>query len=145
MKNPLSLRGMANVSYWADDVIAARNWYNEVFGIEPYFHMPNADSPAYIEYRVGDYKNEVGIISRKFQPELAQPGPGGAVLYWHVDDLQATLDRLIALGATPYQPVTDHSGGKNTFVTASVVDPFGNVLGVMFNQHYLDIFDQVKP
>lgn len=25
------------------------------------------------------------------------------------------------------------------FVTASVVDPFGNVLGVMFNQHYLDV------
>jgi hypothetical protein len=23
-------------------------------------------------------------------------------------------------------------------VTASVVDPFGNVLGVMYNQHYLD-------
>ena len=25
------------------------------------------------------------------------------------------------------------------FVTASVVDPFGNVLGVMLNQHYVDV------
>ncbi len=25
------------------------------------------------------------------------------------------------------------------FVTASVLDPFGNVLGIMFNQHYLDM------
>ncbi|HSJ61593.1 MAG TPA: hypothetical protein VK895_10195 [Jiangellaceae bacterium] len=25
------------------------------------------------------------------------------------------------------------------FTTASVVDPFGNVLGVMYNQHYLDV------
>jgi hypothetical protein len=24
------------------------------------------------------------------------------------------------------------------FVTASVTDPFGNVLGIMYNQHYLD-------
>ena len=24
------------------------------------------------------------------------------------------------------------------FVTASVYDPFGNALGIMFNQHYLD-------
>jgi len=24
-------------------------------------------------------------------------------------------------------------------VTASVVDPFGNVLGIMYNRHYLDI------
>ncbi|KHJ71085.1 hypothetical protein QR64_22695 [Rhodococcus sp. Chr-9] len=30
------------------------------------------------------------------------------------------------------------------FVTASVVDPFGNVLAVMYNQHYLDIVDSVK-
>ena len=27
-------------------------------------------------------------------------------------------------------------------MTASVVDPFGNVLGVMFNQHYLDVVDR---
>lgn len=25
------------------------------------------------------------------------------------------------------------------FVTASVVDPFGNILGVMYNRHYLDV------
>ena len=32
--------------------------------------------------------------------------------------------------------VTEQGDG---FITASVVDPFGNVLGVMYNQHYLDI------
>lgn len=26
-----------------------------------------------------------------------------------------------------------------SFVAASVVDPFGNILGVMFNQHDLDV------
>ncbi len=30
----------------------------------------------------------------------------------------------------------DFGGG---FVGASVVDPFGNVLGVMYNPHYLEI------
>jgi hypothetical protein len=25
------------------------------------------------------------------------------------------------------------------FVTASVIDPFGNLLGVMYNQHYVDV------
>ena len=25
------------------------------------------------------------------------------------------------------------------FVTASVVDPFGNILGVMYNEHFLDM------
>ncbi|GGL29849.1 hypothetical protein GCM10014719_34050 [Planomonospora parontospora subsp. antibiotica] len=58
------------------------------------------------------------------------------VLHWHVDDVQAALDRLLSMGAAPYMPLTEHGPG---FVTASVVDPFGNVLGVMYNQHYLEV------
>ena len=46
------------------------------------------------------------------------------------------------MGATDYQPITDHSQGKGTFVTASVADPFGNILGIMTNVHYLDILKQ---
>jgi hypothetical protein len=25
------------------------------------------------------------------------------------------------------------------FITASVVDPFGNILGIMYNPHYLEV------
>jgi predicted enzyme related to lactoylglutathione lyase len=53
-----------------------------------------------------------------------------------VDDVHAAFDRLIALGATVHEKPTERGPG---FVTASVVDPFGNILGVMANQHYLDI------
>ena len=35
---------MATVNFWADDVIAARDWYTELFGIEAYFQMPNTAS-----------------------------------------------------------------------------------------------------
>lgn len=42
-------------------------------------------------------------------------------------------------GATEYQPITPHS---EDVVTASVVDPFGNLLGVMSNPHYFDILAQ---
>ena len=56
--------------------------------------------------------------------------------------VKATLDRLISMGATEYQPITDHSQGKGTFVTASVADPFGNILGIMTNVHYLAILKQ---
>jgi catechol 2,3-dioxygenase-like lactoylglutathione lyase family enzyme len=31
------LRGFTTVNYWADDVEAARDWYVQVLGIEPYF------------------------------------------------------------------------------------------------------------
>jgi len=46
---------------------------------------------------------------------------------------------LISKGAKIYEPIIDRSAGKMTFVTASVIDPFGNILGVMTNKHYLEI------
>jgi catechol 2,3-dioxygenase-like lactoylglutathione lyase family enzyme len=62
--------------------------------------------------------------------------------YWHVDDLEATVERLLSMGATQCQPITPH--GDSGFVTASVVDPFGNVLGVMNNPDYLDVLASIR-
>jgi predicted enzyme related to lactoylglutathione lyase len=130
-------RGFATVSFYADDLAAAREWYTEVLGIEPYFAFPPAPAvPAYLEFRVGDSEDELGLIDRRHAPPGAAGAPGGAIVYWHVDDLAATVARLIALGATEYQPITERGHG---FVTASVVDPFGNLLGVMHNPHYLEV------
>lgn len=70
--------------------------------------------------------------------------PGGAVIYWHVDDIDVTLQRLLELGATEYEPLTER--GESDFKTASVVDPFGNVLGVMYNPHYVELRErQTQP
>ncbi len=135
------LRGMATVSYWADDLKAARQWYAELLGGAPYFERPDAENPAYIEFRIGDYQDELGIIDRKYAPPGTSADPGGAVLYWHVDDIEASLARLKAMGATEYEPLTPREAG---FITASVVDPFGNILGVMVNPHYLEILDSTK-
>jgi len=33
MKNKHFLHGMATVNFWADDVVAARDWYTELFGV----------------------------------------------------------------------------------------------------------------
>jgi hypothetical protein len=42
----------------------------------------------------------------------------------------------VSLGARQLEAVTEHGPG---FVTASVIDPFGNAVGIMYNRHYLDI------
>ena len=132
------LRGFATISYWADDVEAATRWYAELLGIESYFQRPGPDGRvAYAEFRVGDAQDELGLIQRGWQPPGAATEPGGAVMHWHVDDLEATVARLLAMGAKEYQPITSH--GDSGFATASVVDPFGNILGVMYNPHYLEI------
>jgi predicted enzyme related to lactoylglutathione lyase len=58
-------------------------------------------------------------------------------MYWHVDDIEASFEKLLSMGAPEYQPITPR--GEEVFVTAAVVDPFGNVLGVMYNPHYLEV------
>jgi predicted enzyme related to lactoylglutathione lyase len=133
----VSLRGFSTITFWADDVPAAAAWYSEFLGVQPYFNRPGPDGRlAYAEFRVGDYQAELGIVDRGFAPSGATEGPGGAIMYWHVDDLAATVERLLTLGAREYAPITPRG---NDFVTASVVDPFGNVLGVMYNPHYLRV------
>jgi predicted enzyme related to lactoylglutathione lyase len=85
---------------------------------------------------LGDYQHELGIIDKKFQPSAAKAGPGGVVAYWHVDDIAAALERVKKLGAKEYEPLIEREAG---FKTASIVDPFGNVLGLMYNPHYLEV------
>ncbi|MFC9895243.1 VOC family protein [Nocardia sp. NPDC127579] len=129
------LRGMATTTYYADDLEAAKDWYAEFLGVQPYFHVPN----GYYEFRIGDYQHELGIINRAYAPAGArnQPGGGGFV-NWHVDDLEATFARLLAMGAKEYEPITPRGEGTG-FVTAAVIDPFGNIVGIMSNPHYLDV------
>jgi predicted enzyme related to lactoylglutathione lyase len=131
------LRGFATINYWADDLEAATRWYAELLGVEPYFQRPGPDGrPAYVEFRIGDYEDELGLVDRRFAPAGAPAQPGGAVTYWHVDDIAATFEKLLAMGAKEYQPITPR--GDKGFVTAAVVDPFGNVLGIMYNPHYVE-------
>ena len=54
--------------------------------------------------------------------------------------MPGAFERLLDLGATTYQPPIERGPG---FVTASVVDPFGNILGIMYNQHYLDMLARI--
>ncbi|MDH2426003.1 VOC family protein [Sphaerisporangium sp. TRM90804] len=140
----MSLRGFATLNIWADDVPAAVAWYAEFLGVDAYFTRPGPDGrTAYAEFRIGDHADELGIIDRSFAPPGASAEPGGAVMHWHVDDLDATVERLLSMGAKEYQPITPH--GDSGFITAAVIDPFGNVLGVMNNPHYLEVLASLRP
>lgn len=129
------LRGLTTITYSADDVAEAAAWYADLLETEPYFRKDFGGELAYVEFRLGDYSHELGILDRRYAGPTPSP-QGGVVAYWAVDDVAAAYDRLLTRGATPHAPVTEQGEG---FVTASVHDPFGNVVGVMFNQHYLDV------
>jgi len=55
------------------------------------------------------------------------------VTYWGAENIRETFDRLIELGATenekPY-----NVGGE--IMTATVKDPFGNVIGLIYNPRF---------
>jgi predicted enzyme related to lactoylglutathione lyase len=99
----------------------AKSWYSAVTGKAPYF-----DQPFYVGFNVGGF--ELGI-----DPNGGEPGPGGSVVYWGVDDIGAEVQRLVGLGAKPVNPVQDVGGGIKVAVVA---DPFGNEFGVIENPHF---------
>lgn len=143
MAQTSALRGISTITFFADDLSAAKKWYSEFLGIDPYFAFPDTGKPAYIEFRIGDHQQELGFIDRQYAPKGTVPGAGGPITYWHVDDLEASFQRLLSLGATEYEPITKR--GNSGFVTASVTDPFGNILGIMYNPHYLEMLNNFKP
>jgi predicted enzyme related to lactoylglutathione lyase len=127
------LRGFALLNVYADDVPEAARWYAQVFGVEPYYEVPG----GYMEFRVGDAQAEFGIIDRSYAPPGSAAPSTGAIMHWHVDDVDATRTRLLELGATEFQPLVDRGG----FIAGSMIDPFGNILGYMYNPHYVEMLE----
>lgn len=128
------LKGLAQVNIPVDDVVAARDWYADFLGVEPYFQRPDEDAPAYVEFRVGDRQDELGIIDKSYVP-TGSTSVGGAIVRWHVEDVPETHARLLGLGAKVYEPIVEREDG---FVTSSVLDPFGNILGLIHSPHYVE-------
>jgi predicted enzyme related to lactoylglutathione lyase len=115
--------GLRTAKYAVPDIAAAKAWYADVLGFDPYF-----DEPFYVGFDVGGY--ELGIV-----PESGIPRerPEAGVAYWGVDDAPAAYARLLSLGASDFEPVQDVGGGIRI---GAVRDPFGNILGVVENPHF---------
>jgi catechol 2,3-dioxygenase-like lactoylglutathione lyase family enzyme len=68
------LRGMSTVNLWADDLPAATRRYTELLGVEPYFTSEAAGrGPGYVEFRIGDYQHELGIMYNRHYRRPGQP------------------------------------------------------------------------
>ena len=114
------LLGLRSAIYPAPDMTAARNWYSTLLGIEPYF-----DQPFYVGFAVGGF--ELGLLPN------ATPGATGPQPLWGESNAGESFARLISLGATALQPVTEV--GENIKV-AYVLDPFGTRFGIIENPNF---------
>lgn len=119
--------GLRTVIYPMADLQAGKEWYSRVLGFPPYF-----DEPFYVGFSVGGF--ELGLdpnISSK--PAPAEPGAGGVVAYWGVENAARELERLLSLGAREHHALQDVGEGIRV---ASVLDPFGNAFGIIENPHF---------
>ncbi|NEX64621.1 VOC family protein [Noviherbaspirillum galbum] len=112
--------GLRTAIYPVNDLSAAKAWYGQVLDSAPYF-----DEPFYVGFNVGGF--ELGLI-----PD-SQSGVAGPQPLWGVADASQAFARLVELGASPLDPVTEVGGGIKV---GSVVDPFGNRFGIIENPHF---------
>ena len=113
-------QGLRTVIYHVGDLAAAKTWFSQVTGHPPYF-----DQSFYVGFDVGGY--ELGLVPD--QPA----GRGSVTTYWGTADIDAEVTRLLALGATTNEEIQDVGDGIRV---ASVLDPFGNVVGIIENPHF---------
>jgi lactoylglutathione lyase len=118
-----SLLGLRTTIYKVGNIKEAKIWYSEVLNKEPYF-----DEPFYVGFNVAGY--ELGL-----QPEEC-PTIGkteNVIAYWGVSDIESEYERMLILGATEHEK-PQNVGGE--IWVASVKDPWGNVIGLIYNPEF---------
>ncbi len=115
--------GLQTAIYKVGDITVAKEWYAKAFRV-----VPNFDQSFYVGFTVGGY--ELGI-----QPEDEQTAvkPESVVVFWGVENIELEYKRFLDLGATENQ--SPMSVGGN-IITASVKDPWGNVIGLIYNPDF---------
>ncbi len=114
------IHGLRTLIYPVTDLATGKTWYSTVFGKEPYF-----DQPFYVGFEIGGF--ELGLV-----PD-GTPGAQGSMTYWGVDDIEAEVARIVALGATVQTSIQDVGDGIRV---VELLDPFGNILGLILNPHF---------
>ena len=116
------LNGLRTTIYPVTDLIQAKAFYTALTGTEPYF-----DQPFYVGYNVGGY--ELGLDPNR-APATTTDGP---MTYWGVENIEQAYEAVLSIGAKPHLPIQDVGDGIKV---ASVLDPFGNVVGLVYNPHF---------
>ena len=111
-----AVQGIKTVLHPVSDVEKAKAVYSALLGV-----APQTDSSYYVGFDVAG--QHIGLLPGGGPQGLTSP-----VAYWHVDDIEAKLADVTAAGATVKDAANDVGGGR---VVASVIDPDGNILGLI--------------
>ena len=114
--------GLRTVIYHASDLAKAKAWYTSAFGVAPYF-----DEPFYVGFSIGGY--ELGLHPGTHPVTVGN----NAVAYWGVNDIERAYQHMLEHGAQARDAIADVGGDIKV---GTVADPFGNVIGVIYNPHF---------
>lgn len=117
------MKGLRTTIYQVKDIHAAKQWYARAFETQPYF-----DEPFNVGFNVGGF--ELGLQPDSVEPETKTKS---VISYWGVDDIQETYDFLLSIGARENEKPANVGG---EIVTATVIDPWGNILGIIYNPEF---------
>jgi predicted enzyme related to lactoylglutathione lyase len=121
--NQKPILGLRTVSYKVGDIAKAKEWYAKAFQTEPYF-----DEPFYVGFNIGGY--ELGL-----QPDENPPTEKteSVVAFWGVNDIEKEYNRFLESEAVEHEKPTNVGG---EIVIASVKDPWGNIIGLIYNPEF---------
>ena len=127
--------GLRTAIYRVTDLEAAKTWYSKILDMPPYF-----DEPFYVGYEVSGY--ELGLIPFEGENSVDEGNPDNfgkgppsdnIHIYWGVEDIHASYQRLLDLGATTNE-APNNVGGE--MMVATLKDPWGNIFGIIYNPHF---------
>ena len=109
-------QGLRGIVYKVSDIEKAKNWYSKVFNTKPIL-----DTPFAMLFSVGD-----SIFALSPATNTTIKSDDSIIAYWEVNDIDSQYKRLLQLGATVHTEITIVLNSKR----ATVIDPFGNVMGI---------------
>lgn len=112
--------GLRTCIYKVDDMEKAKKWYSTAFGLEPYW-----DEPYYVGFNIGGY--ELGLL---LEESAGSEKADGVVTYWGVNEIEKVYKHFLESGATVHEK-PESVGGP--LMVATVKDPWGNVIGLIYN------------
>ncbi len=118
-----SILGLRTTIYKVDDLAKAKEWFASAFQVEPYF-----DEPFYVGFNMAGY--ELGLLEEHIP---AAEKTANVLSYWGVDDIEKAVEKFIEMGATEDTKPANVGGD---IVVATVKDPWGNVIGLIYNPDF---------
>lgn len=111
------LQKIRSTIYHVPDITAAKEWYSQLLGVTPYFEMP-----FYVGFKIKDF--ELGL-----DPDMTNVTTGTSTYsLWNVDDIEATVEKVISLNGSVHTPITAVGEGMKVAV---VKDKWDNCIGLI--------------